>query len=352
MHLDAALVALSVAAPTTGASVDALAHDAEAVARSVDYLSSPAALASLEVDSYWPKWDSPWWHMLLLHERGQSSLVPKAAVTAMVAALERLPLKIFPIHPGDVPAGVDVYRDSSCHCALGSIVPVLLACGVDVDRELPWARDWFGRYQMSDGGLNCDPDAYLAEGEVPSSMVGTVAPLEAMLALTRENPRPEDLAVLDRAASFLVARRLSRGSESVQNASERDSARAWSELTFPRFYFYDVLRGLSALLAWATRRRRTLAWSSIADVVVALLARFSDSDGRGGVRIGRRAFEGARTRLCSVSGQWTSGHPESSFPLLEASSQLDGVSPFLTAEWRVARETLLALHRDGLLTGE
>ena len=50
---------------------------------------------------------------------------------------------------------------------------IIAACGVEVDRALPWARPWFVRYQMSDGGLNCDSDAYLVTDECPSSMVGT-----------------------------------------------------------------------------------------------------------------------------------------------------------------------------------
>ena len=33
-----------------------------AIADSVRYLASDAAVASLERDVYWPKWDSPWWH--------------------------------------------------------------------------------------------------------------------------------------------------------------------------------------------------------------------------------------------------------------------------------------------------
>ena len=58
---------------------------------------------------------------------------------------------------------------------------VLAACGVDVERALPWVKPWFVRYQMADGGLNCDETAYPSTDECPSSMVGTVAPFEAML---------------------------------------------------------------------------------------------------------------------------------------------------------------------------
>ncbi|WP_163992417.1 hypothetical protein [Pyxidicoccus caerfyrddinensis] len=318
---------------------------AREVEHSLAYLGSEVALASLAEDPYWPKWDSPWWHLLLLHERGASGRIPRAAAEALVAALSRIPLKIFPIHPEDTPAGLDPARDSFCHCALGCIVPVLLACGVDVDTRLPWVRDWFARYQMADGGLSCDPDAYLVQGEVPSSMVGTVAPLEAMLALTAVRTRPEDVAFMDRAAGFLVGRALVQGSDTVHNAEERGSAAGWPQLTFPRFYFHDVLRGLAVLVEWAHRLQRPLPWSAISHVVVDLEARFPD----GRVRIGRQAFAGKTTRVPAEDGRWTKRVPASSFPLLEASSSVGEVSPFLTRSWQTTRERLVALAQAGLL---
>ncbi|MCP3143742.1 hypothetical protein [Pyxidicoccus xibeiensis] len=326
----------------------AFSHDdgaAREVEHSLEYLGSEAALASLAADVYWPKWDSPWWHLLLLHERGETGRIPRAATEALVAALARSPLTIFPIHPEDTPAGLDASRDSHCHCALGCIVPVLLACGVDVDARLPWARDWFARYQMADGGLSCDPEAYRVQGEVPSSMVGTVPPLEAMLALTAVRARPEDVAFMDRAAGFLIGRALVRGSDTVHNAEERGSATAWPQLTFPRFYFHDVLRGLAVLVEWAHRLQRPLPWSAIAHVVVDLEARFPD----GRVRIGRQAFAGKTTRVPGEDRRWTKRVPASSFPLLEASSRVGEASPFLTRSWQTTRERLFALAQAGLL---
>src|SRR5262249_27154185 len=127
----------------------------DAIADSVRYLGSDAALRSIEADTYWPKWDSPWWHMLLLWELGEAPRIPARAVRAMVDGLNALPLHIFPIHEHEWPPGLDRHRHSSCHCALGSMAQVLGACGVDVDRELPWIKPWFTRYQMRDGGLNC-----------------------------------------------------------------------------------------------------------------------------------------------------------------------------------------------------
>ncbi|MCM2322172.1 MAG: hypothetical protein NDJ90_02815 [Oligoflexia bacterium] len=127
---------------------------------SLDYLRSDEALKSIRRDPYWPKWHSPWWHMLLLHEMGLASRIPPPAIRAMVDALKTHYLPVFPICEEEFPAGTDPYRQVACHCALGSIYQVLFAAEVDVDQELPWIRPWFLKYQLPDGGLNCDDAAY------------------------------------------------------------------------------------------------------------------------------------------------------------------------------------------------
>lgn len=131
----------------------------------LDYLGSDAALAALDADAYWPKWDGPWWHMLLLHEMGEAKRIPAATLERLVGALERVPLKIFPVQPKEMPPGTDPYREVFCHCQLGNMYQVLAAGGLDVDLALPWMRPWLLRYQMSDGGLNCDNSAYLVTNE-------------------------------------------------------------------------------------------------------------------------------------------------------------------------------------------
>src|SRR5262249_49842567 len=125
------------------------------VADSVAYLASDAALRSIDRHTYWPKWNSPWWHMLVLHELGEARRIPARTVAAMVDGLAATPLKFFPLRAEDAP-GAEFWRDSQCHCALGNMDQVLTACGVDVDAALPWIRPWYVRYQMADGGLNCD----------------------------------------------------------------------------------------------------------------------------------------------------------------------------------------------------
>lgn len=305
---------------------------------SIAYLDSEDAVASIAEDSYWPKWDGPWWHMVLLFELGEARRIPERAVRAMVASLDALPLHIFPIHPDDVPPGLHPARHASCHCALGSIDQVLAACGVDVDVELPWIRPWFERYQMRDGGLNCDEAAYLVEGECPSSMVGTIAPFEAML---RRGPSD----VLDRAAHFLIERQLVRGSDTRHNAAERDAATAWIAPCFPRFYYYDVLRGATALVRWATAFRRELPLRAI-EAAVTHLATIASN---GVVRIGRQAYAGLGTWRRDTEGTWRRVPLATTFLFLDAVSELGAASARLTAEWRATRHALVALIDEGLV---
>lgn len=79
-----------------------MSFDAE-VSGSVSYLASEAAASCLAADAYWPKWDAPWWHMLLLHEMGKTSPIPAIAIEELVKALHRYPVKVVPIHSGDMP---------------------------------------------------------------------------------------------------------------------------------------------------------------------------------------------------------------------------------------------------------
>jgi hypothetical protein len=296
---------------------------------SFDYLNSPAALKSLDADAYWPKWHSPWWHMLLLHEMGLTKQIPEAVVAKYIGAMNRMLLKIFPIHPEDMPEGVDPYRGSPCHCQLGNVYQVLAAWGVDVDRELPWLRPWFLRYQMADGGLNCDNEAYLIKNEVPSSMVGTIAVFEAVLLHTHRPWTEEERSFLQKGAEFLIGRKLKNGSNTKHNADERVSAEKWTKLCFPRFYLYDVLRGLHALLLWAEKTDQVIPADAIRDVVSDLDRRFPD----GRIRVERQAYEGAGTLLQTQSGEWLWREQATFFPMLNKVSAVGQESPFLARQW-------------------
>ncbi len=310
----------------------------EEIQHSVQYLSSQEAIDSLQADAYWPKWNSPWWHMLLLHEIGETKRIPETAIKTHIATLNRMPLKIFPIQPGDMPEGINPYRECPCHCQLGNVYQVLAHWGIDVDKELPWVRPWLLRYQMDDGGLNCDNDAYLIKDETPSSMVGTIAAFESILLYT---PKPWTTGVqnfIEKGAQFLIGRKLMLGSQTKHNAHERESAKDWLKPCFPRFYLYDVLRGLNALLSWEKITGQEIPYEAIREVVDHLNSRFPNEE----IRNERLSYGGAKTFLPSTSGvgEWKWGESTTVFPLLQKVSAIGDSSPFLSKQWSKARAQL------------
>lgn len=334
-ELDRRLTAVPEPGPVPAAGV------ADAIADSLRYLASDDAMRSLDADVYWPKWSSPWWHMVLLFELGEARRIPGRAAAKMTERLGASPVKFFPIQPGELPAGADPHMDVMCHCALGSMAQVLAACGRDVARELPWIEPWFVRYQMADGGLNCDETAYRVTGECPSSMVGTVAPLEAMLVAPPAAWSAEHAGFVDRAARFLIERRLMLGSPTAHNAEERVAQAAWLAPCFPRFYYYDVLRGLAALVRWADVTAGAIPLAAIAGAVDHLIAAFPD----GVVHRQRQAFAGIGTWIPAAAGPQRRPAAVRS-PLLDATSTL-GPCPYLTRQWSAARAALCRLLAAG-----
>jgi len=309
----------------------------EEIQESVSYLKSSDALMALSQDPYWPKWDGPWWHMLLFHEMGVTGLIPKEIIPPFIASLNRLPLKIFPIQPADYPPGLDPYRGSACHCQIGTVYQVLSSCGVNVDAQLPWMRSWILNYQMPDGGYSCDNNAYLVKDEVPSSMVGLISVFEALLLCT---PRPwtkDENATLDKGAAFLIERKLINGSATEHNKSERDRAKKWADLCFPRFYHYDILRGLNAITLWAEKTGGQIPESAIKEAIKLV----EDQAVNGQLKQRRKIYENTNTFFVDEKKEWsTQRRPASIFPLVAAVNQPEQDSPFLSQQWHQVKDRL------------
>ncbi len=314
------------------------------IKESVKYLDSEEAFKSIEANAYWPKWNSPWWHMTLLNEMGLAGKIPERIIQKMTSKLKASPLTVFPIRPGELPKEVDLSLDTHCHCALGNIYQALAAWGLDIDLELPWIRKWFLKYQLPDGGFNCDNNAYL-KNPPPSSMVGTILPLEAILFFTPREFTKEEIRFLDLGAQCLIKRQLMYATSNPHNAEENEDEEDWLKLCFPRFYLYDVLRGLNFLLKWSDRRNQRLNYTAISKVVEYLERSFSD----GLMRIGRHSFENVKSLIQSPSGEWIKRQPASHFPLLNKVSGIRDVSPFLSDQWREAKVLMRNLIQRGLL---
>ena len=276
-----------------------------ALAASVAYLDSDAAARDVARDPYWPKWTSPWWHLLLLHELGLAAKIPARAVERVAEALDRHFLHEFPLRLEEIPTGADPYRHIVCHCALGCMFRLLHDRGIDVDARVPWAREWFLRYQLADGGLNCDEAAY-TRATPRSSFTSTLPPAEALLFAT---PRPFDArerAFLAGAADYLVRRGLVRSLSRARIVDAR-----WLVPGFPRFYQYDALRGLSFLAHFAARTGSALPADALAEPVVTLAAWFERRDPPGDAHLAMGTYGP------DGSGGWKSFPAAERFPLLD-----------------------------------
>ena len=116
-----------------------------------------------------------------------------------------------------------------CHCELGVFYMILSTCGCDTEADLPWIRKWFLKHQLPDGGLNCEPDAYLQSGK--SSIVSSLPPLEAVLFFTDRDYTNSEKKFLDNGAKYLIEHRLvcSKENGSVVN-------HGMAEATFPPLF--------------------------------------------------------------------------------------------------------------------
>lgn len=309
----------------------------ELVEKSLDFLASQEALDSIEIDAYWPKWNGPWWQMMLLHEMGLTKRIPQRAVEKIIDAMDTRLLKFFPFTEDQVPEGVDPICGVPCHCQLGTMYQLLTTYGINVDERLDWIRPWFLKYQQRDGGLNCDEAAYTRPSP-NSSIVSTVPPLEAILYCTPRDFTGEEIAFLDNGAKYLIAKRLFR-TATTNCIIDED----WLKLCFPRFYLYDALRGLSFLLEWATRLQRQIPLGSIQECVLHIDTQFPD----GRILVERACWEGANSRwFDKTTGSWSKG-PAASFPLLEAVSKAGDESSRLTSIWGEAKRALRSLIHAG-----
>ncbi|NLI75960.1 MAG: hypothetical protein GX442_05890 [Candidatus Riflebacteria bacterium] len=297
----------------------------DAVADSVAWLASPAVAASLARDAYWPKWHSPWWHIVLLWEMGLTDRIPRPALQALFDRVRAQYLDRFPFRVEDVPAGTDPLLGILCHCALGTLYQVFFCAGFDVDADWPWARPWLLRYQLPDGGLNCDEAAYL-KAAPKSSIVSTLPCLEAVLHATPRPFTPAERAFLDRGAAYLIAHRLFRSA----SHPDRIIDESWKQLCFPRFYEYDVLRGLAFLKDWAARTGQALPTGALTEAETIVRAALDPASGE--PVIGRSWHPAARTHILSDTGKIIGKEPASTFPLLERVRQPGQRAPWLAAQ--------------------
>lgn len=279
----------------------------DAIEASIRFLETTSQFEREHDEDSRNKWDGAWWHMAALYEMGLVRRIPESAILKAKLLLQTRIWPTFMITEADGPVhGEDLDKWDCCHCELAVFYQILRAYGCDLDSEMPWIREWLLKHQLPDGGLNCDPDAYVHSRK--SSIVSTLPPLEAILRYTDRPFTEREKEFLDGGARYLIEHELvcSKSSGEIINGE-------WLKPCFPRFFEYDILRGLSFLTEWSQKRNKPLP-EGFTEKALKRLKPCLDGEK---VRIGRQVWD--------PHGEWGG----ETFMLLKALAGVGEVSEFL-----------------------
>jgi hypothetical protein len=304
-------------------------HFNEALQKSIDFLNSKEASDSLRRDVYWPKWDSTWWHILLLYELGMIREVPKDLMELFAEVVNDNVLHFFPFTEDEFPKDTDPYRQILCFCAAGSLYQMLYSYGIDVDKKIPWLRAWFTKYQLPDGGYNCNEDAYTKEVK-KSSMTSTLPMVESLLLFKKDQITSDELDVLHKASDYIVSHKLFR---KLTDQSIMDPN--FTQIRFPRYYEYDFLRGFTFLYSYREKYGYTFP-DSITDEVEELVNKHL-VDGIITLK-GVPLYDKSYNPL--PNGKWEKGEA-STYDLLKLVMETNHQSLVLTKAWNLMKPKYL-----------
>jgi len=127
-------------------------------------------------------------------------------------------------------------------CLTGNICAAMLRMDYGGDSRVVKALDWLVKIQNRDGGWLC-PYWKAHIKDTHGCFHGTICPLEAFSEVSEEQRTPEMRHAIVRGVEFLLMHRLFK----ADHHSYKVINRHWLKFSFPWFYRYDVLRGLSVL---------------------------------------------------------------------------------------------------------
>ncbi|GAB4274972.1 MAG: hypothetical protein Kow0029_15720 [Candidatus Rifleibacteriota bacterium] len=235
-----------------------------------EVLASDQASTMIERDVYWPKWDSPWWYFLLLEETDRLADVPVEKFKELLVCADRQYLHTFPVKEEEFPENLNPYTEIVCFCFLGSLMRLASKVDFDVFAWLPWAKDWLKRYQLPDGGYNCDESAYLGSGK--GSVVSTAVMLEGMLAYVKYTGNYEEFGKnIEKAVAYLLKHYLYQSTK-----GEDIPGVEWDKIIFPLFYEYDFARGLEAVLDFVLQTGKKVRKNNLEKGIALLNKKIAD----------------------------------------------------------------------------
>jgi hypothetical protein len=133
-------------------------------------------------------------------------------------------------------------REHQYSCLTGNLCAAMLRAGYCEDPRLQKALSWLLKVQNVDGGWLC-PYWKAHVKDTHGCFYGTICPLEAFSEVPEAKRTAEMNRAIDLGAEFLLMHRLYK----ADHHSFKVINRHWTRFSFPWFYGYDTLRGLSVL---------------------------------------------------------------------------------------------------------
>jgi len=133
-------------------------------------------------------------------------------------------------------------REHQYSCLTGNLSAAMLRIGYGKDPKLKKALKWLLKVQNADGGWLCPYwKAHIRDKH--GCIYGTICPLEAFSEVPEAERSTEMKHAIESGAEFMLMHRLYK----ADHHGFRVINRNWLRLSFPWFYGYDILRGLSVL---------------------------------------------------------------------------------------------------------
>ena len=212
---------------------------------------------------YLPKYKATYWQVMTLGQLGidkSEERVQKAydytfglqlenggfsMYTKEGAAIEYNRMKRLLTAKGKSPPEPNIWTRSLVNeheysCLTGNVTAALIRLGYGDDYRVKKALNWLMSVQNRDGGWLC-PYWKAHIKDTHGCFYGTICPLEAFSEVP-ETKRPLEMEnAVERGVKFLLMHRLYKSDHHGYKVINRQ----WLRFSFPWFYRYDILRGLS-----------------------------------------------------------------------------------------------------------
>ncbi len=133
-------------------------------------------------------------------------------------------------------------REHQYSCLTGNVAAAFLRMGYGGDSRVISALSWLVKIQNADGGWLC-PYWKAHIRDTHGCFYGTICPLEAFSEVPEALRSAKMQCAIKKAAEFMLMHRLYKADHHGYKVINQQ----WLKFTFPWFYGYNILRGLSVL---------------------------------------------------------------------------------------------------------